>query len=292
MVGALVEIADGLERDQHNEQGFGFFASAKRSRMVSLPVRVPELLEVGPIFHVKPLLGVVGRDQRFHVLALDPGDARLYVVTPYDWTELPLDVMPDLLDEVPLANGAGRAADFPDHVKGDLARVAAAARLALGDDPAPVLLVAEPDIARYVRQLNLIPTLHQDALLLDPFTLTAEELLERALTSMRSVVDAEPEAVVARATRGRGRKDVGVSLDDILTRARNGKVEVVVVAGDVVVRAGSGATPVAESSQKAASGPDLLNEAAVETLRQGGRAFTLPSERLPAGVPAVAIYRS
>ena len=36
---------------------------------------------------------------------------------------------------------------------------------------------------------------------------------------------------------------------------------------------------------------DLLNEAAVVSLRKGGRAFAAPRDRLPRRVPAVAILR-
>ncbi len=329
LLGALDEIAGGLDLAHHRDQGFGFFATPRWSRMVTLPVSIPEALVVGSSFHLKPLLPLISRNLRFAVLALSAGDARLYAATPYAWEELALDILPDALEAGPLDAGPLEAGAFlPGAVEAlaetqnapagsrrrggaraveaaardgrhaelleDVGRVANAVRRALADDTAPLVLAAEASMVGHFRRLARLPQLHPQALTGNPFALAPGELHARATELMRPVLDDAPEAVLeqVRARLGSAEPSVGIRFEEILARAREGRVEAIVVAEDQALwGAGAGATAVVAHGHQVAAEPDLLNEAAVETLRHGGRAYALPLERLPRHVPAVAVYR-
>lgn len=107
---------------------------------------------------------------------------------------------------------------------------------------------------------------------------------------LRAELDGVLEQINARL--GTAEPTVAIRLEEILGAATEGRVDTVVVAEDETLwgRFEPGQALVAHGKP----GPDdedLLNQAALLTLRNGGRAFALPRERLPRQVPAAATLR-
>ncbi len=304
-VGTLIEIADGMDLEHHRDLGFAYFASPRTSHVVTLPALLAEAVVVAEGFHIKPLLPLAARNLRFNVLALSAGDARLYAATPYDWNELALDILPGALDgefgedggHAVTASGAADAAGDPHNamLMEDMRRVAHAVRHALSGDTAPLLLAAEPHIAGHFRKVAKLPTLFHEALILNPFAFDPRQLHAKATAVLGPLLDAEPEAVLeqVRARLGSAEPTVGIRLEEILARAREGRVEALIVAEDQALysRPSGAGGKMEPHFHQADAEPDLLNEAVLEALRHGGRAFAMPIGRLPRGVPAVATYR-
>ena len=86
---------------------------------------------------------------------------------------------------------------------------------------------------------------------------------------------------------------MSIRLEEILPAAYDGRVDAVVVATDAMVRGRFDPEARTLYAPGASNGEeeDLLNEAAVVSLRNGGRAFALPKERMPRRAPAVATLR-
>ena len=273
-----------------HDRGLALFLRNGRSDAVMLPVAPPARVAIGTCCFISPLLNPVAAKQRFYVLALGRGTMRLYAATPFDFLEIRL---PDLLavQAVPHASSAatpGGAAE--QSISAESAHFMQAhimqVRSALGFDPAPLILAGEPEVVRQIRSVNRLPQLMAEELSLDPFAISREALHAVAVDVMQRSLGAELEAVLERVHAGLGPAGqlVAFELNDILTAAHESRVAALVVAED---RAQTNA-PAARCTT---CDEDLLNEAAVLTLRNGGRAFSAPRALLPDQASAVALLR-
>jgi hypothetical protein len=176
-----------------------------------------------------------------------------------------------------------------------LHRVAAAVSRELGDDPAPLVLVAEPEIAGHFRKLGKPTQLYEETLVINPHGLADADLLAKVVELLGPLLEREIEGVLdqANARLGSGGPTVSIRLEEILPAAYDGRVDAVVVASDELLRGRFDPEARTLHTKGVVDGEqeDLLNEAAVVSLRNGGRAFALPRERMPRHAPAVATLR-
>ena len=273
-IDALIQRARSLAiitaAARDHDHGLALFLRDGRSDAVILPVAPPARISVGACCFVAPLLNPVAAKQRFYVLALGVRTTRLFAATPFDFIEITL---PALLPE---QQGDGETAAASPWIT--------CVRAALGFDPAPLILAGEPLLVQQVRLMAHLPQLMAEALLLDPFAVSREALHIGAVDAMQRSLDAELEAVLDLAHGGLDRTgSVALEANQIVTAAREGRVAALVVAED-----GAQALPAARCTT---CDEEDLNEAAVLTLRNGGRAFSAPRALLPNHAPAVAILR-
>lgn len=273
-------------------------APAAGMTTIPLPWTRPDEVVVGPDFHLKPLLPMLALDRRFGILALSKSNVRLLSATPFNWTAVPLEALPieaqAELDSRPAADAETTDEARMALIVADPRRIAIAVKAALGDDPAPVVLVADPHVAGHFAKHAQLPGLHPAVLHLNPFALTEAELhgkvVELMQPDLQSELDGVLEQVEARLSTAEA--TVAIRLEEILAAASEGRVDSVVVAEDEALWGRF--EPGQSLAVHGRSGPDdedLLNQAAVLTLRNGGRAFAVPRGRLPRQAPAVATLR-
>ena len=314
-------VLDDPDLSRHRHYGRLFFLAPTLSQILVPPEPLPQEVMVGRNFLIRPLLPILAHDRRFHVLALTAGAARLLDATPYSLVERK-GVLPAGVDEVaaetevtpyvqfnPVARPRSgpaapvvkaHSADTPkDERKAELLeylhRVAAAVSRQLGDDPAPLVLVAEPEIAGHFRKLGKPTQLYEETLVVNPHGLADADLLAKVVELLRPLLEREIEGVLdqANARLGTAEPTVSIRLEEVLPAAYDGRVDVVVVASDETLAGRFDPEARTLQTKAVANGEeeDLLNEAAVVSLRNGGRAFALPKERIPRRAPAVAVLR-
>ena len=285
------ELASGIDFARHRDPGLALFVAPGRRLLVDLPEAVAECVVAGRHFHIKPLLGLVARNRRFHLLAVSAGQARLYEATPFALSERRL--------ALPAGQPAAGSSDTPtprhppllDHLR----QVADAVATELGSDPAPVLLAAEPEAAGHFRKLADLPRLEAETLHVNPFALSPADLHRRAVDALRPAFTAEAATVLdqIRARLGTAEPTVAIRLEEIVAAAAVGRVDVVVVAEDEDIWGTFDAKDgtVTGHGTLAGGDEDLLNLAALLTLRTGGRALSATRAELPRGAPAAAALR-
>jgi hypothetical protein len=304
---SLSGAVDSIDFARHRDPGLAIFAGHLTDgnsllEVVSLPQSPAELATVGTDFHIKPLLPLIAANQRFGILALSKANVRLLTATPFTWTELKLETLPieaqaelDSRPAVESAPGEDAAQDARRELLVSSANyIETAVKAAIGNDPAPLVLVADSHVAGHFRQQVEISQIHEQWLDLNPFALSDTELHAKALDVIRPELDVDLNAVLEQvvARLGTAEPDVAIKLEEILTAASEGRVDAIVVAEDEAIWGclnpdGSvlaHGTPVPPDE-------DLLNLAAILTLRHGGRAFAVPCERIPRRVPAAATLR-
>jgi hypothetical protein len=283
---------------EHRDPSLAMFLSEQGQEVLPLPGEVADCVVAGRFFHLKPLLSAIAWNRRFYLLALSGRDVRLLSATPFASHEVPLDTLPPEVqaevDSRPAAEGANE--EFRKTVLlEDLHRVASAVRVALGSDDAPVVLAAEPQVAGNFVKLGQLRNLYEEALVLNPFAFKESELRAKAVAVLRPLLDAESEAVLdlANARLGTAEPTVSLRLEEVLQAAHDGRVDAIIVDRDAAIWGRfdpEGGALVAHGSQSGGD-EDLLNVAAVMTLRQGGRAFAMEKSRVPRQSPVVATMR-
>src|SRR6195952_6018089 len=169
LIDSLSGAVDSIDFARHRDPGLAIFAGHLTDgnsllEVVSLPQSPAELATVGTDFHIKPLLPLIAANQRFGILALSKANVRLLTATPFTWQELPLNVLPmeaqAELDSRPAAGVAPGGVAAEDARKEILVAspryIATAVKAAIKNDPAPVMLVADPVVAgSFLQQVEI-----------------------------------------------------------------------------------------------------------------------------------------
>jgi Bacterial archaeo-eukaryotic release factor family 7 len=293
--------------------GLALFLAGDGGRHLRLPYHPRELVVVGPRFHVKPLLPLLCGDGRFYLLALSQRRVRLFEGDREGLRELALrDVPADLaeamrfddrheqlqLHQTGPARPAGRpAATFhghgvgPDDAKDRILRyfreVDHGVQRALGNNTAPLVLAAVDYLRPLYRAASTYPHLLAQGVSGNPDHLDPHTLHRQAWTVVGDRFGSGQRAAAARY-RALEHQDLATQdLDRIVPAATAGQVEALLVPLDSE-RWGT-TNPVTGAAQlhrePRPGDVDLLDLAAVETLRHGGTAYPLePGQTRPAAI--------
>jgi len=277
---------------------------------------VAEVISVEEQFHLRPWLALKNWDQEFYLLALSLKNSRLMRCTPFDSEEVPLpDGVADSMREAV-------ATDQPDHrlenmnavagstgsMKGVVSSTSTLAetkdeymvhfflqldkgvRKALNGSHAPLVLVGvEHEVAEY-RRINSYPTLVTEAVHGAPNGFRGGEMHRRALEVLRNHVPEPLQKLLEGFDKSVGTGRASVKTQDIVKAAYEGRISHLLLRPDAEFTGDFD-----EVRQRVRRRPevprDLLNEAAIETLRHGGAAWSLPADKMPNGVPVAAVFR-
>ena len=296
--------------------GLAVFLARDFLRVYRLPWAFPEELEVGGLFLVAPLVPLLTGDGRFYVLALSQNSVRLFqgsrfTLSPVDLKGVPRNLAEALRshdkDEVltfhgrPTSGGSwgaifeGHGVGIDDQ-KDDLRRyfqqIDRGLHEALREERAPLVLAAVDYFLPIYREASTYPHLLGKAIEGNPDRLTERELHDRAWAvvgphfqgALRRAIDLYHQAAGA----GRATSDV----KRVIPAAYRGEVETVFVALGMHLWGvvGPGTDEVSLHEQQEPGDEDLLNFAAIHTLRHGNTVYVLRPEDLPAGAFLAAIY--
>lgn len=290
-----------LDLATHRDPCLGIFVGDSVVRVVPLPEALPRSITVGQYFHIKPLLPLLARNRRFWLLALSEGRARLFNATPFGMEEVALDLGPAAQNAAPPAehgadartDAAAATADTTSLLE-DMDALVHALEARIGSDSALILLAAEPKIGGHFRRAASLPRLLEEGLTLNPHAFHPAELQRRALEIIRPVLEAPVDEFLEQiqARLGEAAPNVAIRLEEILAAAEEGRVDALVTAEDEALwgRFEPGQTLVAHG-HPTGQDEDLLNHAAVATLRNGGRAYAIPRARIPRASLAAATLR-
>lgn len=322
-----VKLSDDARFWQRQGDGLAVFVAPGAFRRYCVPVEVPERVAVGRRFYVKPLLPLLTDDGRFYVLAISQKDVRLLRGTRHQVEEVPLPEVPRSLAEALKHDGperqlqfhtgtpgaaGGRAAVFYGHggagedAKDNLLRffhlVDAGLRPVLRGERAPLVLACVDYLRPIYGKANSYPHLLEDGVRGNPDGGSIKDLHRQAWAVVEPYF-AEPRREAAaryRALAGTGRTSADVR--EIVPAAHHGRVGVLFVArgreqwgrfdpARGTVRLDGEAGPEGEEAGGAEPGEELLNLAAVETLRTGGTVYAVPPREVPDGAPLAAVFR-
>jgi hypothetical protein len=299
----------GALLESHGGPGVTLLAAPGIEMVYQTPGVAPEQLTIGSRFHILPLLATALAPHEFHILGLSKKQVRLWHYSHGECKEL------ELPPGVPANLEAAGGYHPPDHALKNHSAAGPSAGTMRGRrfgtssdrdsggehehhffgliaqglkealDGAPVLLIGVreelAEFRRAAKQLRIFTsewqTSPQHCSLAEVQAHAREAAMSEYQRSGQHALQSLPEV----------REKLMGEPERILKAAAKGRVRCLFVAQG----ARAPASPAQSHADGLYPGEDLLNAAAVETLRTGGEVFTIPGAELPGAVPMAAVLR-
>ncbi|HEX2916280.1 MAG TPA: hypothetical protein VH186_36300 [Chloroflexia bacterium] len=311
----------GTERSWHGvSKSLAVFSTEGFSCSYHLPFEVPDKIMVGKRFYLKPLLPFISKNTRFYILALSQNRVRLLHATQYTVHEVELpDGVPSSLAEATKYNDTEISLQFRPGLSTVSGQRPGVIRYGQGSDTdikkenlklffyqvndglhdlltreqVPVVLAGVSYLFQIYHQANTYPDLLQTGVEGNADDLNAQELQVKAWPLVQPIFSNLEHSSMEEFQARAGTGQTSSQLEEIIPAALHGRVKTLFVALDkdqfgYYLEDGQ---EVYIHLQPAAGDEDLLNLAALYTLRNGGTVFALPAQEIPGGTFAAAILR-
>ena len=316
----LLEPAGSLVGDEdfwrHQQQGLAVFLAPGFNRIHKLPVPVPEETFLADHFHIKPLLPLLEDAGLFWLLTISDKRTGLYRGSRWEFAEareidLPQGVgkirgMTDY-EETQYASPVGRRGtlahaqsfgEAPEELRKSeliefLHRVAAAVQPRLKGNRAPVILAAHPEIQGHFREIAGWKEIQSEGISENPDALTEDELHHRGYTLVEPKLAEGRAAGVDRLNASLAAGKAATRPEEIVKAARYARVDTLFLTGDDHLwgRFDEPEDRVVAHGSAGEGDIDLLDYAALMTLRHGGAVMLVQREVLPPPGLSAAILR-
>lgn len=303
--------------------GLALFLAPDFFEVLKTPLDRTELIYVNNNFFLKPLLSLLGTEQRFYILALHlKHELRLLRCQGATCTRLPLEkvTLPSMqaylehysfekinqfhTQTAPTQPAARRSAMFHGHgnsledqnktyAREYFKLVDNGVRRLLGDERAPLVLAGVEYVRAIYRDNNFYQNLLPEGIEGNPELWKDEELRLRAAELVQPYFETKRRRELQIYAQARGTGYATERIEEVLPAAHQGRVGSLFVAVNEI-KWGSfdpDTTEVKLHSAPENGDTDLLETAAVETLTHGGTVYALPREQMPGQEPVAATYR-
>lgn len=276
---------------------------------------VPALVHVGPRYLLRPLIAQIDGGEHFWVLALSQEHVRLFSGTRDGVIQTPIPLLQGNLEttlneqpvdrgaQMHLGGGTARSGVFhgqggaPDHHKDELLRyfrnIDAAIKPVLKQHPGPLVLAAVESHAPLYRSANTFSQLLSQQVTGNADHWNTVELHSRAWALVEPHLHQARVEAVQDYHRLLGHGRAACDLRKVLSAAMEGRVETLLVTRDAqewgAYHPNSQSLDLHESRE--AGDDDLVDLAAVETLRNGGKTYVVAPEQMPEQAEVAAVYR-
>ncbi|MBD3162305.1 MAG: hypothetical protein GF346_08225 [Candidatus Eisenbacteria bacterium] len=320
----LLKPAQALISDvhfwRHQADGLAVFLGSGLTRYVRATEPFEELVVASERFHLKPLLRSLSGDGRFFVLAASKNSLRLIEGTRESAREIELEDVPrSLADAMKYEDpekqlqfrtttshqGGPRPALFHSHGGGtddaerkkEIVRyfhqVDDGIREFLKEGRDPLVFAGVDYLFPLYREANSYPALLDQPVLGSPDELSAEDLHRKAWEIVRPHFQRRREEAsdLLRERAGTGR--TADSIEEVVVAARRGRVDSLFVAvGERIWGSlDEEKEEVALNGEPSPGDEDLLDRAAMETIRHGGQVYALKREEMPLDRSVAAVFR-
>ena len=307
---------------QHQSDGLVLFISPGFFKYYRLPIEIEELLVVSERFHLKPLFPLLSNNGHFYVLALSQKEIRLLHGSRFSITQVDLENVPTSLRQAlwfddpekqlqyhsgtSAPGGTGKRAsifhghganeaDEKDEILRYFQRVDKGLGALLGNEQDPLVLAGVDYLLPIYQQASDYPYLVDSFIEGNPDELSPEELHQRAWGILEPIFQQERNQTLEKYIELHQAGSDLASSDEsfIVAAAHYGVVETLFVALGVQ-RWGNFDPQNRDVKWHVEFQPgdqDLLDLAAVQTLKNGGTVYALEPENMPENTLLAAIFR-
>lgn len=322
---ALIAPADELLSDQyfwqHQSNGLVVFISTNISETYRLPVEFESLVVIADNFHIKPILPFVSGNKHFYLLALSQNKIRLLQGNRYHISEINPVNLPTSLSEALKFDDPEKQLQFhtgtrtpgttnarpsifhghgvtKDDSKTDLLRffqkVDRGMMEFLQHEQAPLVLASVDYLFPIYQKANSYSHIVNDVISGNPDERDNKELHEEAWKLVRPIFNHDLlEALERYQELSNSGSDLASNvLPEVVIASHHGQIEILFVTLNLQVwgRYHENQMVVEQHTEFQPGDQDLLDLAATQTLRNGGKVYALQPEQMPQPVIA-AIYR-
>jgi hypothetical protein len=319
-VAALLGPFDDLLTDRSfwksQDAGVALFRAPGFTRTFHLPLAFAERHAVGDHFVLRPLLPLVATDAPFYVLALSTNDVRLLEATcrtvrRVETDDLPRDLVAALgtqrtsqdlqyhtasrsgaLPAIYHGHGVGEG-ETKQELRRYLRQVESAVRQLLAGRSAPLVLAGAEPVPSLYREINTYPHLATPVIAGNPEHSRDVELRDRAWEILAPTFEGTRRRAAERFNALAGTGRASSAPEEILPAASQGRVESLFLACDTDLwgHLDADGGKVQVHSQPETGDQDLLDAAALLSLRHGGTVYGMRHGEVPGGGDLAAVFR-
>lgn len=312
------ELLDDYDFWQSQSDGLALFLTNSYLYSFRVPTPFKEMVMVNERFYLKPLLPLAVNNGQFYVLAVSQNQVRLLLGSRESISEVPLADVPTSLAEAlfyeepskqlqhksmgsgPRGSGAGtmfHGHDPDDERKDRILRyfrqLDKGLRDVFGDQSPPLVLAAVEYLHPIYQHANTYPNLTDKGVIGNPDKSNDTELHAKAWAIVEPLFKADQEKAIKTYNNLTSSERSVASLEDAVRAAWYGRVDTLLVA--LGEHCWGTYDPDNDSfsldSEQAMNNDDLLDVAAIRTLKTGGKVHALPPEHMPVDAPIAAILR-
>lgn len=318
----LKELAKRVDDEdwwQHQSDGLAVFVSADQTMAFRVPLKFEETTVMGDRFELRPMIQLRQGDGHFYILAVSQNRVRLLAGTQYSVDDLEPEQLPtDLRSALNIdeyvstlqqhsTGGAaqsggmtfhGQGGSDPDNEKKDeiqqfFHRINRSLVEYLGPGHTPLVFAGVDYLFPLFQKVCHYPGLVKRAVTGNPDELKPEALHDQAWKLVAPLFAQRQADALEQIQDAAANAKATAQLNEIVPACRQGAVATLLIAeGEVVwgtIDEATGRCEVTEASVEGAV--DLLNDAAAQTLKNGGTVFCVAADQLPDGQPAAALLR-
>jgi Bacterial archaeo-eukaryotic release factor family 7 len=296
---------------QHQADGLAIFSAPGRFVRFRVALPLVEEVTVAASFRVRPLLPAVFGDEAFFLLSLSQNSVRLFEATRFTVGEVTPGPIIGSMAET-LANedperqlqyhSAGREAQFHGHGAGGEIDKAALERFfravdravigRLGDSRRPLMLACVGYYLPIYQSVTRYPHLFDAAVEGNPEHLSPADLHAAAWPLLESVLAPRRDGDLDRFRDAVGTVDAVTELEEIVLRAREGRVDTLFVTEGPALwgRLDPDDDTVTTATQPSIASEDLVDRAVLDTLSRGGTIRVVDAATIGAEAGALLRY--
>jgi len=298
----------------HATEGLAWFGDELHSRLLWLPVTVPELAVRGSQRYIKPLLPIIASDGPFHLLELHQHGVRLHAGSKFGMHQVALEGIPTRVEELQHAGEGQRDIEVralnatagtplwfggaPEQDKKNLAvryfrAVDQGVRSAVKVDQMPLILAGVAWLLPLYRQVSRHPLHWAPDLAIDTAAMSVAHLHQRGWEAASACYTQYLSAALERHKAARGTVRQSENLSDVLVCASEGRCASLMVGLDEERWGTYSDGPLSASVHvsRHEGDEDLLNVAAVLALRTGAEVWAVPVQMISGGQAVSALLR-
>lgn len=319
VLGPLEALVGNRDFWNHQADGLALFASRDFGRLYRLPVRLRDMVVVGPTFHTKPLIEFLQAPERFWVLSVSQKEVRIWEGTVTELAPMNLATVPTSLQEalgtvivtdrlnLRSPRGRGAAPIFHGHgagkddTKQELEKffraVDAGVRELLADEIGPIILAAVDYYHPIYHHVSRLENLADEGIVGNISGWDEARIHGAAWPIAKKSVERKLDVALDLWESSYGRGKTESELSSIARLAVAGRIRLLLAdegrtvwgridraTGDIEVIREGGADP-------EPGAVDLLDELAELTIHYGGRALVLSGEKMPTETGIAAVLR-
>lgn len=302
---------------EKRSNGLAVFVSQNSFDRYRVPLELDQTVVVNRRFQVKPLLPLLGSNNRYYVLAFSQNRVRFFEGKRFRMRELTIDGLPSNIEQALNLDGADRGSQVHSAMRGSLGKQAAvfhgqggereavkddlaqyfrvidgALHRTLRDQRAPLYLAAVQYLLPIYREVSSYAHIAKNDFPGNPDHLSAHELHARVAPLAESCAENAKEEATAKYHQLAGTGKASDDIRQIVPAAHQGQIETLFVDrsdhqwGEFDPSTGK----VELRSPPEPADDDLLDYAAVQTLLHRGAVYAVARDRLPSP-PAAAVFR-
>ncbi|WP_414527690.1 hypothetical protein [Nodularia chucula] len=302
---------------QNQGEGLAIFISPQMFRYYRVPMEVPELVVVSNRFHLKPLLHLINNDGKFYLLALSQKDIRFFEGTAYSLSEMEVENMPRNMDEALVEENiqkgvqhrvGGNASQQPGDVHGQGSPdqdqhqvkilqffhiVDRAVHEKIRGDNAPLILTGVDYLFPIYQGANTYAYLIEPGISGNPEVMKPEELHKLAWPIVAPLFEQNQQSAMALYQQLAGTGTTSSDIKEIVSATYCQRVDSMFVPVNMQIwgKFDPDTMNVDLHSEPEPDDEDMLDLAAMQTLINGGKVYTVESEKMPDSTPVAAIFR-